>query len=366
MTKVVLIDDQQTTLTLLTQLIRSLDNQLDPPRVEPFSSAVAALEWLRFNTPDLILVDYLLPQLDGIQFIRRARELAHCESVPIVMISVHDDKTVRYEALDAGATDFLSKPIDHYECRARCHNLLQLRRYQLQLEARNSDLRLQIKDSMEAVLERERETLLRLARAGEYRDEETGNHIVRMAKYSRLIAEVLGLSKEECELIELAAPMHDVGKIGIPDHILQKKGQLTSTEFEIMQNHTVIGFEILKNSPSKYLQKGAQIALGHHENFDGTGYPYAKKGGEIPLEARIVAIADVFDALTSQRPYKKAWPVSDALASITEQANRKFDPDCVNAFVSHWTQVLDIQQASQQEDGTVFSGYDQRASFETH
>jgi two-component system response regulator RpfG len=354
MATVVLIDDQITTLTLLSQLVKSIEKQTEPPQVKQFTSALDALKWLKFNAADLILVDYMLPQLNGIEFISLARRIKHCMTVPIVMISVHDDKAIRYEALDAGATDFLSKPIDHYECRARCHNLLQMRQYQLQLEEHNISLRTQIKDSMQAVLARERETLLRLARAGEYRDEETGNHIVRMAKYSRLIAEVLGLASEECELIELAAPMHDVGKIGIPDHILRKSGDLSGAEFETMKKHTLIGYEILKNSPSKYLQKGARIALGHHENFDGSGYPYGKKGGEIPLEARIVAIADVFDALTSRRPYKEPWPASKALASITDQANKKFDPECVNAFISHWADVLEIKQEFQ-DSGISYS-----------
>ena len=196
----------------------------------------------------------------------------------------------------------------------------------------------------QAILAREHETLLRLAKAGEYRDSETGNHVIRMAKYSRLIAEKLGLDEERCNLIEIAAPMHDVGKIGVSDLILLKPGKLTEDEFTIMKTHTSIGYDILKDSPSKFLSLGAQIALGHHEKFDGSGYPNKLKGEEIPLEARIVAVADVFDALTSERPYKKAWTNEAAINLITEQSGKHFDPKCVDSFVAQLSKVTFIQK----------------------
>jgi two-component system response regulator RpfG len=190
---------------------------------------------------------------------------------------------------------------------------------------------------------REHETLLRLAKAGEYRDEETGNHVVRMAKYSRLIAEELGLQKTECETIELAAPMHDIGKIGIPDHILLKPGKLLPEEFTVMKQHTRIGYEILKDSPSRYLQMGAVIALGHHEKYDGSGYPHGLSGEEIPLPARIVAVADVYDALSSRRCYKPAWSFNDILQLFETQSGQHFDPRCVEAFMTRLDDVHRIQ-----------------------
>jgi two-component system response regulator RpfG len=194
------------------------------------------------------------------------------------------------------------------------------------------------------VRHREHETLMRLAKAGEYRDEETGNHIIRMARYSRLIANGLGLGAEECELIEYAAPMHDIGKIGITDTILLKQGRLTSDETKVMRKHTIFGYEILRDSPSKYLQIGALIALGHHERYDGKGYPHGLARDFIPLPARIVAVADVFDALTSVRPYKEAWPIKDALNYLNAEIGRHFDPDCINAFHSQFEKILSVRQ----------------------
>jgi two-component system response regulator RpfG len=165
-----------------------------------------------------------------------------------------------------------------------------------------------------------------------------------MARYSRLIANGLGLGAEECELIEYAAPMHDIGKIGISDTILLKPGRLTPDEFKVMQQHTVFGYEILRDSPSKYLQMGAVIALGHHERYDGTGYPHGLVRDAIPLSARIVAIADVFDALTSARPYKKAWPIQDALNYLNTEIGKHFDPDCIDAFHTQFEKILSIRQ----------------------
>ena len=189
---------------------------------------------------------------------------------------------------------------------------------------------------------REQETLMRLAKAGEYRDEETGNHVVRMARYSRLIAEALGLPETECQMIEMAAPMHDIGKIGVSDMILLKPGKHTKEEFEVMKRHTVIGYEILKDSPSEFLQLGAIIALGHHEKYDGSGYPGGLSGNDIPQQARIVAIADVFDALTTVRPYKKAWAVQDSFDYILSEKGKHFCPDCVDAFFSNQSKVLEV------------------------
>jgi two-component system response regulator RpfG len=201
-----------------------------------------------------------------------------------------------------------------------------------------------VEEATREVREREKETLLRLARAGEFRDAETGYHLIRMARYSRLIAEAIGLDHDECETIELAAPLHDIGKIGIPDQILLKPDKLDGGEWEVMRRHPVIGHEILKGSASKYVRMGALIALGHHEKYDGSGYPNGLVGDHIVLCARIVAVADVYDALTSVRPYKNAWPTDDALQYLRSQRRAHFDPRLVDAFLGVRSEVERVQQ----------------------
>ena len=280
MSTILIIDDQLTSRQILQQLVSSIEENLT---VKAFANPAEALQWTENNSFNLVLTDYKMPEMNGIEFIKRLRSNHANAHVPVIMVTSIEDRNVRYEALEVGATDFLMKPVDHHECRARCRNLLtQHHQYRI-ISDRSRWLERRVAEATSEIRMRERETLLRLARAGEYRDEETGNHVIRMAKYSRVIAEQLGFSKDEAEVIEMAAPMHDIGKIGIRDDILLKPGKLTSEEFEIMKDHTKIGYDILKDSPSKFLQMGAIIALGHHEKFDGTGYPYGKKGDDIPI-----------------------------------------------------------------------------------
>jgi len=338
---VMVVDDQSTGRAILEQVMRGLDERV---AVEGFARPVDAVVWATRHVSDLVLVDYLMPEMDGIEFVKRLRALPGYEHVPIVMITVHDDRKVRYAALDAGITDFLTKPIDARECLARCRNLLTLRRQHVVLEDRRRLLEHMVEDATREVREREKETLLRLARAGEFRDEETGYHLIRMSRYSRLIANAIGLDADEAETVELAAPLHDIGKIGIPDHILLKADKLDGAEWEVMRRHPVIGHEILKGSASKYVRMGALIALGHHEKYDGSGYPNGLVGDHIPLCARIVAVADVYDALTSVRPYKNAWGSEQAFEYVTGQAGRHFDPRMVEAFSGMKKQVLQVQQ----------------------
>jgi len=340
MATILIIDDQLTSRQILQQLVSNIEENIT---VEAFANPLEALKWNSGNTTDLVLVDYKMPEMNGIEFIKRFRTIPSSSHVPVIMVTSIEDRSVRYEALEAGATDFLMKPVDHHECRARCHNLLtQYQQYKI-ISDRSRWLERRVSEATSEIRLRERETLLRLARAGEYRDEETGNHVIRMAKYSRVIAEQLGFSKDDADVIEMAAPMHDIGKIGIRDDILLKPGKLTSEEFEIMKRHTIIGYDILKDSPSKYLQMGGVIALCHHEKFDGTGYPYGKKSNEIPLEARIVTVADVFDALVSERPYKNAWSIDAALDYMESHSGKHFDPDCLDAFKEQFDTVSKIQ-----------------------
>ncbi|WP_037028419.1 HD domain-containing phosphohydrolase [Psychromonas aquimarina] len=338
--QVVIVDDQSTGRMILGKIIQQIADDI---KVVDFDDPEKALQWLKDNPADLIVTDYKMPGLNGIEFIKEVRRTRTGEYIPIMMITVVSEKAVRYEALEAGATAFLTRPIDQIECRTSCRNLLKLHKQHMIIQSRANWLAQQVSIATELIIQREQETILRLAKAGEYRDEETGNHVIRMAKYSRKIAEELGLSEQECADLEHAAQMHDIGKIGIPDYVLLKPGKLNDSEWEVMKTHTTIGYEILSNSQSKYMQLGAVIALNHHERFDGKGYPNGLKGTDIPLIARIVSVADVFDALLSVRPYKAAWSVENAIDFIKKQAGAQFDPQCVDAFCERLAEISQIQ-----------------------
>jgi two-component system response regulator RpfG len=340
MPSVLILDQDAQRASQLTDLIHSIDPHLT---VEAFRKTEAGLSWLYWHGADMVIADIQLQDIDDHVLIQRVRELPSGSELPLLMLTERDDHEGRQRILEAGATDFLAKPVDRHECQARCRNLLTQRSQAKIIQERARWLEKRVAEATAEIRVREHETLLRLAKAGEYRDEETGNHVIRMAKYSRLIAEQLGLSREECDCIELAAPMHDIGKIGISDQILLKPGKLTVDEMTIMKGHTRIGYEILKDSPSEYLQMGAVIALNHHEKFNGTGYPHGLAGEEIPLAARIVAIADAYDALTSERPYKSVWSVEQAVHYLNAQKGMHFDPQCLAAFNSQLDRVLRIQ-----------------------
>jgi two-component system response regulator RpfG len=344
---VVIVDDESTGRLILGKIIQQVADDIT---VVDFETPMEALVWLDNNQADLIVTDYKMPEMNGVGFIQALRERADCENVPIMMITVVSEKEVRYEALDAGATAFLIRPIDQVECRTSCRNLLKLHEQHLIIQNRADWLAQQVNVATEQIVLREQETILRLAKAGEYRDEETGNHVIRMAKYAREIAEELGLTQTECDDIEYAAPMHDIGKIGIPDGVLLKPGKLNANEWEIMQSHTTIGYEILSNSQSKYMQMGAVIALYHHERFDGKGYPNGLRGNDIPLIARIVTVADIYDALVSVRPYKDAWPAQEAIDYLKAQAGTQLDPQCVAAFCQRIPQIMQIQHDYADDD----------------
>jgi len=347
---VLVLDDQSISRMILEELVRSIGEHIS---VRSFSDPVAALQWAKDASPDLVITDYKMPNMDGVEFIQWLRQIPSCKDVPVVVITCVEDKSIRYRALEAGATDFLYKPIDHYECRARCRNLLQLKKQQGIIKDRAHWLEKEVFKKTSEIQLREKETLLRLARAGEYRDEETGNHVIRMAEYSYLVSCELGLEKHECEVIRHAAPMHDIGKIGISDEVLLKEGMLNDAEWRIMQNHCQVGHDILKDSPSYYLKSGATIALGHHERFDGKGYPEGVSGTAIPIEARVVTVADVFDALQSDRPYRKGWSLDRTLEYMRGQRGEQFDPDCIDAFFSQLDAVLNIKNRFSDEAGII-------------
>jgi len=338
---VLIIDDQSTGRMILEAIVVQIADNIE---VVSFSNPVEAMSWLDNNDVDLIVTDYLMPEMNGVEVIKTVRSKTHCENVPIMMITVVSEKEVRYEALEMGATAFLTRPIDQIECRTSCRNLLKLHEQHLIIQDRADWLARQVDVATKQVVQRELETIIHLAKAGEYRDEGTGNHVIRMAKYSRLIAEALGtFTKEECDDIEYAAPMHDIGKIGIPDNVLLKPGKLDVDEWKIMKQHSTIGHEILSTSQSKYMKIGAIIALHHHERFDGKGYPNSLVAADIPMVARVVAVADVYDALVTARPYKEAWSHDDALSYIKQESGSHFDPSCVQAFCDRIDDVNTIR-----------------------
>ncbi len=328
---VLIVDDQSTSRTILSQVVKSINPKIS---VVEKNNPEQALEWAIKHTADLVFIDYVMPEMDGVEFVRLLKTLPKYESVPVIMITIKKDAETRYAALDIGVTDFISKPVDVYDCTARAKNLLLMHQQHTELQSKSKLLESLVKAATADIKAREKETLMRLARAGEYKDYDTSLHLQRMSLYSRALAEAIGFNEEEAEIIELASPLHDIGKIGIPDNILLKIGPLDIDELKILRKHPQIGYEILQDSPSLYLQKGGEIALAHHERFDGSGYPFGLKGKEIPLSARIVSIADVFDALTNARPYKEAWSADRAFEYIRDESGKHFDPEIVTVLLS--------------------------------
>jgi putative two-component system response regulator len=342
--QIAIVDDNPVNLKLMESLVKRASPDYEPLT---FKDSAVGLAWCLSNPIDLLIVDYMMPAPDGMEFIRRYRERIENKDIPVLMITADHEKETRYAALETGANDFLTKPIDNAEFRARLHNMLALRRSQKSLADRAAWLAEKVAEATAEILDREHEMINRLSRAAEFRDPETGGHIQRMSNYSQLIADQMGLPQVEQELILRAAPMHDVGKIAIPDHILLKPGRLDEDEFTIMKTHAEKGWEILRGSRSSLLDVAAIIALSHHEKFDGSGYPNAMQGEQIHLYARIVAVADVFDALTSERPYKKAWEVAQAIDFLNAGSGSHFDPRCVTAFTDRMDDVLRIRDSFQ-------------------
>lgn len=337
--KVVIVDDTHINLVLMSRLMEKLEDVT----TVAFQSAQEALAWCRDNPYDLLVLDYMMPEINGLEFIGQLGGEVRSRP-PVLMVTASQDVEIRHRALENGANDFLIKPIDKVEFLARTRNMLDLRRATLALENRASWLTSEVSKATAELRAREQETILLLCRASEYRDPETGAHIQRMAHYSCLIAAELGMSADEQECILNAAPMHDIGKVGTPDHILLKPGRLNPEEMEVMRQHALIGYNILKSSEAKMLQLAAEIAYSHHERFDGTGYPNGLKGEAIPLAGRIVAVADVFDALTNVRPYKQAWTLDAARHFLLENSGTHFDPLCVDALMRRWPAVLEIRE----------------------
>ncbi len=343
---ILVVDDQP-------QNIELLEAYLVPQGYEIVKAANGeeALEKLSGNQIDLILLDVMMPGMDGFEVTRRIRQDDTHRLLPIILVTALRETEDRVKGIEAGCDDFISKPVDKMELLARVRSLLKVKayndlmsNYRKELESEVTRRTEELKHAFEKIKTASLDTIYRLSMASEYKDEDTGAHIKRMSRYSAGVARRMGLNESTIETILYAAPMHDLGKIGIPDRILVKPAKLDPVEWEIMKLHTVIGAKILKGSDAEFIKLGEIIAQTHHEKWDGSGYPGGLKGIEIPIVGRIVAIADVFDALTSKRPYKEPFSIDKSLAIIREGRGSHFDPDIVNAFFAIQDEILTIKK----------------------
>jgi len=353
---ILVVDDQP-------QNIELLDAYLVPRGYEIVRAANGeeALGKLSGNQIDLILLDVMMPGMDGFEVTRRVRQDDNNRLLPIILVTALRETEDRIKGIEAGCDDFLSKPVDKMELLARVQSLLKVKayndlisNYQKELESEVTRRTEELKHAFERIKAASLDTIYRLSMASEYKDEDTGAHIKRMSRYCAAIARRMGLDESTIETILYATPMHDLGKIGIPDLILVKPAKLDPVEWEIMKLHTVIGAKILKGSDAEFIRLGETIARSHHEKWDGSGYPDGLKGVEIPIAGRIAAIADVFDALTSKRPYKEPFSVEKSLAIIREGRGSHFDPDVVDAFFAIQDEILTIKQQYGEDNQQAF------------
>ncbi len=344
--KILVVDDDESLRNIIAGFLALLNYEIIHA-----CNGVEALEKTREHYPDVILLDVTMPEMDGIEVLKRLKNDEETSIIPVVMVTASDERQIRINAIDLGVDEFLAKPTDVMELRARVTSLLKvkayndyMRSYQKELETEVEKQTKDIKFALQKAKDSSYETIYILSRAAEYRDEDTGSHILRVSHYSAVIAEGLGQDKDNVENILYGALMHDVGKIGIPDRILLKPGELTIEEFNIVQGHVCIGSHILEGSASAFIKTGEEIARYHHEKWDGSGYPEGRRGLEIPLSSRIVAIADVFDALTTKRVYKDAFSAEKASVVIEEGRGRHLDPEIVEVFFALFDKVMKIKE----------------------
>ncbi len=336
MQKIVVVDDVPVTL----EIYRRALSKLEGVAVEVFTSSVVAFSEVCENEPDLVVVDYRMPDLDGLEFVERFRKRS--SDIPIIVVTGASDAGVRRRALDVGATDFIQKPADPVEFMSRARNLLRLHAHEKALRRRSVSLEAQVKELNGNRHELEMfDSMISLAG---YHDNDGRFHGARLGDYASLMARKMGLNEKTQSLVNLTAPLHDIGKIAIPDRILFKNGKLSKEEFAIMKTHSEIGYEILRCGTSVLMKTAADVARSHHECWDGTGYPQGLKGEQIPIAARIVAVADVFDALVSSRPYKDGWPLPQAFDAIRRGLGSKFDPVAGEAFLDSQFEIQEIRQ----------------------
>ncbi|HEY8550276.1 MAG TPA: HD domain-containing phosphohydrolase [Vicinamibacterales bacterium] len=345
---ILIVDDQDSNLRLLERVLSNAGYHSFISTTDPFKAVDLFVQY----RPDLVVLDLHMPGLDGLGVLAQLNEHVREDTyVPVLVLTGDLSPTAKQRALSAGAKDFLAKPFDPLEAVLRIRNLLEARSLYLELQRQNDVLEEKVALRRRELEEAQLEILERLARTAEFRDDDTMQHTQRVGVISARIAEALGLPDHLVHTLRLAAPLHDIGKIGVPDNILLKLGKLTDAEYDVIKMHTTIGARILSGSSHLLLQMAEQIALTHHERFDGQGYLAGMAGEEIPLVSRIVAVADVFDALTHQRPYKDPWPIEEALREIESQAGLQFDPRVVEALRA--VVLQDQQQEEAAEDAAM-------------
>jgi putative two-component system response regulator len=345
------------------QNIKLLEAYLLPCGYELLKAASGeeALAKLVGNQIDLILLDVMMPDIDGFEVTRRIRQDDNNHLLPIILVTALRETEDRVKGIEAGCDDFISKPVDKTELLARIRSLLKIKdyndlrsNYQKELECEVNKRTGELKHASDRLRAASLDTIFRLSVASEYKDQDTGSHIKRMSRYCAAVARRMGLDENTVTAILHAAPMHDIGKIGIPDKILAKPGKLDLVEQEIMKLHTVIGAKILSGSDEEFIKLGGVIALSHHEKWDGSGYPNGLKGTAIPISGRIAAIADVFDALTSRRPYKEPFSLEKSLVIIKSWRGSYFDPEVVDTFIAILDEILAIKKEYEKDNHEAF------------
>lgn len=336
---ILIVDDEKANVEFLEVMLRTKGFH----RIISTTDSRAASGLYRRHYPDIVLLDLSMPHLDGFQVMAQMKNFEHDEFLPVLVLTGNLDRETRLKALSSGAKDFVSKPFDSGEVLMRIRNIVETRLLQRELKNQNAILEKKVRDRTSELRDTQLEVVRRLVSAVERRQAETGVHVVRMSLYCVRLGRAVGLSEQECDDLLHASPMHDVGKIGIPDSILLKPGPLTSEEWTVMRTHSQIGAEILSGATSPLLQLAHTIALTHHEKWDGSGYPSGLAGEAIPLVGRICAISDVFDAVTSNRCYHQAWTVEQAAELIRSEGGSHFDPRLVEAFNQVLPEWIDIK-----------------------
>jgi len=356
---VTIIDDERINI----EVVKAYLNEAGFSNFRSTTDSRCALDLMDQNPPDILLLDINMPHQTGLDILSTMRQLERYRRTPVLILTAADDPEIKLEALRLGASDFLAKPVDPSELTLRMENVLAVKAYQDHLAKHSEMLEEKVRERTRELEESWQEAIHCLARAGEYRDDDTGQHVTRVGRYTRILAEELGFDREEVELIEQAAKLHDVGKIGIPDAILHKAGKLDANEYAVIQQHCGIGREIMNPDPdeeltlrqhatigpkilgptrSPLLRLASTIAGSHHEKWDGSGYPLGLQGEHIPLEGRIVAVADVFDALSSPRPYKDAFSFEKCIQILEEGRAKHFDPAVLDAFQRRRIDIIAI------------------------